>query len=59
MESMDWLLRHRRTKVAETDRPIANDGRSLPSTLPFASQGKGKGKGVALKAYAYLAGGAG
>jgi len=36
MVSMDWLLRHRRTKVAETDRPTPNDDRSLSSTLPEA-----------------------
>jgi len=35
MVSMDGLLRHRRTKVAETDRPIPNGDRSLSSTLPF------------------------
>ncbi len=36
MVSMDWLLRHRRMKVAETDRLIPNDGRSLSSTLRAA-----------------------
>jgi len=25
MESMDWLLRHRQTKVAATDRSSPND----------------------------------
>jgi len=27
---MDWLLRHRRTKVAETDRLIPNDTGACP-----------------------------
>jgi len=30
MESMDWLLRHRLTKGAATDRPIAKDAGACP-----------------------------
>jgi hypothetical protein len=33
---MDWLLRHRQTKGAETDRSISNGDWSLLSTLPGA-----------------------
>jgi len=35
MVFMDWLLRHRRTKVVATDSLIPNDDRSLSSTLPI------------------------
>jgi hypothetical protein len=34
-EVMVWLLRHRQTKEAETDRSIPNDDRSLSSTLLY------------------------
>ena len=34
MVSMDWLLRHRRTKVAETDRPIPNNAGACPLLYP-------------------------
>ncbi len=34
MVSMDWLLRHRRTKVAETDRLIPNDAGACPLLYP-------------------------
>jgi hypothetical protein len=30
MTSMDWLLRHRRTKVAATDRLFPNDAGACP-----------------------------
>jgi len=30
MAPMDWLLRHRRTKVAATDRLISNDAGACP-----------------------------
>jgi len=30
MESMDWLLRHRLTKGAATDRPISKDAGACP-----------------------------
>ena len=43
MASMDWLLRHRRTKGAETDRLIPNDDRSLSSTLPEYSALRNRG----------------
>jgi hypothetical protein len=32
--SMGWLLRHRRTKVAETDRSIPNDAGACPLLYP-------------------------
>jgi len=34
MAPMDWLLRHRRTKVVETDRLIPNDVRACPLLYP-------------------------
>jgi putative transposase len=34
MVSMGWLLRHRRTKVAVTDRPIPNDVGACPLLYP-------------------------
>jgi len=34
MASMDWLLRHRRTKGAATDRLIPNDAGACPLLYP-------------------------
>jgi len=34
MVSMDWLLRHRQTKEAETDRLIPNDAGACPLLDP-------------------------
>jgi hypothetical protein len=34
---MGWLLRHRRTKVAATDRPIPNDVGACPLLYPELS----------------------
>ncbi len=35
MAFMDWLLRHRQTKEAETDRLIPNDSGACPLLYPF------------------------
>jgi len=35
MESMDWLLRHRLTKGAATDRPISKDAGACPLLYPY------------------------
>jgi hypothetical protein len=37
MVSMDWLLRHRRTKVAATDRLIPNAAGACPLLYPYLS----------------------
>jgi len=37
MESMDWLLRHRLTKGAATDRPMSKDAGACPLLYPFFS----------------------
>jgi len=34
MVSMDWLLRHRQTKEAETDRPVTKDPGACPLLYP-------------------------
>ena len=34
-ESMDWLLRHRQTKGAETDRPIPTESGGCPLLYRF------------------------
>lgn len=34
-DSMDWLLRHRQTKGAETDRPIPTETGACPLLYPF------------------------
>ena len=39
MASIDWLLRHRQTKVAATDGLIPNDAGACPLLYPlFASK---------------------
>ena len=37
MASMGWLLRRRRTKVAETARPIPKDVGACPLLYPYFS----------------------
>ncbi len=37
MVSMDWLVRHRQTKEAETDRPVPNAAGACPLLYPFFS----------------------
>jgi integrase len=37
MVSMEWLLRHRQTKGAETDRPISTDAGACPLLYPHLS----------------------
>jgi len=39
MVSMDWLLRHRQTKGAETDRLIPNDVGACPLLYPLRITG--------------------
>ena len=34
-DSMDWLLRHRQTKGAETDRPIPTETGACPLLYPL------------------------
>jgi len=35
-DSMDWLLRHRQTKGAGTDRPIPTETGACPLLYPFS-----------------------
>ena len=35
-DSMDWLLRHRQTKGAETDRPIPTESGGCPLLYPIS-----------------------